>query len=204
MKIICAIDCGNEAQNAAITKLLADTVQSVTISTIVDDDCGFLFWTGSLTDEGAEVIRKTYGVLAVVSEIKFGPDDLSNASIYSEKHSNKKLPNSKPMQEQVERRDILVRQSQAITELAFISNPPKTQAIEDYLYYSAAGEGIIIYIIDSGLNPSHIEFNLGFVKDGSMPMAPPRRKLIMIPIRMGPALLLRLLGGYLGSRRKLH
>lgn len=173
MKVICAIDCGNEAQNAAKTKLLADTVQSVTISTIVDDDCGFLFWTGSLTDEGAEVIRKTYGVLAVVSEIKFGLDDLSNASIYSEKHRDKKLPNSKPMQEQVERCDILGRQSQAIAELAFISNPPKTRAIEDYLYYSAAGEGITIYIIDSGLNPSHIEFNLGVVKDGSMPIAPP-------------------------------
>lgn len=47
MKIIYALDCGNEAQNAAITKLLADTVQSGTIYIIVDDDCGILFWTGS-------------------------------------------------------------------------------------------------------------------------------------------------------------
>ena len=143
---------------------MADTVQSSTISTIVDDDCGILFWTGSLTDEGAEVKRKTYGVLVVVCEIKLRPDDLSDASIYSEKCSSKELPNSKPMQEQVEKRDILVRQYQAIAELAFISSPPKTQAIEDYLYYSAAGEGITIYIIDSGLNPSHTEFSLGVVK----------------------------------------
>lgn len=39
IKIIYALDCGNEAQNPAITKLLADTVQSGAISTIVDDDC---------------------------------------------------------------------------------------------------------------------------------------------------------------------
>lgn len=100
----------------------------------------------------------------VLSEIKLGPDDPPDASIYSEKRSSKNSPNSKPMQEQVEKRDILVRQSQAIAELALISSPPKTQAIEDYLYYSAAGEGITIYIIDSGLNPSHTDFSLGVVK----------------------------------------
>lgn len=125
---------------------------------------GFFSGPDLLTDEGAEVIRKTYGVLAVVTEIKLGPDDLSDASIYSEKRSNKKLPSSKPMQEQVEKRDILVRQPQAIAALAFISSPPETQAIEDYLNYSAAGEGITIYVIDSGLNPSHTEFSLGVVK----------------------------------------
>lgn len=58
MNFIYALDCENKAQNAALTKLLADTVQSGTISTIVDDDCGILFWTKSLTDGGAEVIRK--------------------------------------------------------------------------------------------------------------------------------------------------
>lgn len=50
IKIVYALDCGNEAQNAAITELLAATAQSGTISTIVDDDCGVLFWTGSLAD----------------------------------------------------------------------------------------------------------------------------------------------------------
>ncbi|MCJ1346209.1 hypothetical protein MMC31_004424 [Peltigera leucophlebia] len=164
MKIIYALECGNEAQNAAITKLLADTAQSGTISTIVDDDCGVLFWTGSLTDEGAEVMRKTYGVLAVVSDIALVLDDLSDASTQSEKRSDKKLPGSKPMQEQVEKRDILVRQPRTIPELAFISSPPETQAIADYVYYSAAGEGITIYIIDSGLNSLHTKFSLGVVK----------------------------------------
>lgn len=164
MKIIYALDCGNEAQNAAITKLLADTVQSGTISTIVDDDCGVLFWTGSLTDEEAEVIRKTYGVLAVVSDITLVPDDLSDNSIHSEKRSDKKLPGSKPMQEQVEKRDILVRQPKVVAELAFISTAPKDKFNVDYVYYSAAGEDITVYIIDSGLNPSHTEFSLGVIK----------------------------------------
>lgn len=164
MKIIYALDCGNEAQHAAISKLLTDTVQSGTISTIVDDDCGVLFWTGSLTDKGVEVMRKTYGVLAVVSDITLFPDDLSDASIHSEKRSDKTLPGSKPMQEHVEKREILVRQPQAMAELAFISSPPKTQAIADYVYYPGAGEGITVYIIDSGLNPLHTEFSLGVVK----------------------------------------
>lgn len=34
----------------------------------------------------------------------------------------------------------------------------------DYVYYSAAGEGSTIYIIDTGLNPLHPEFSLGVVK----------------------------------------
>lgn len=144
IKIIYALDCGNEAQNAAITKLLADTVQSGTISTIVADDCGVLFWTGSLTDEGAEVMRKTYGVLAVVSDIPLVPDELSDNSIHSEKRSDKKLEGSKPLQEKVEKRDILVRQPKAVAELAFISSAPKNEAIVDYMYYSAAGEGITV------------------------------------------------------------
>lgn len=163
-KIIYALDCGNEAQNTAITKLLADTVQSGSLSTILDDDCGRLFWTGSLTDEGAEVMRKTYGVLAVVSDITLAPDDLSDDSIHSEKRSDKKLPGFKPMQEQVEKLDFLVKQPQAIAELAFISSPPQTEAMVDYVYYSAAGEGSTIYIIDTGLNPLHTEFSLGVVK----------------------------------------
>ena len=32
-------------------------------------------------------------------------------------------------------------------------------------------------------------------KDGSMPMASPKRRLMMIPVRIGPALRLRSLGG---------
>lgn len=164
IKIIYALDCGNEAQNAAITKLLADTVQSGTISTIVDDDCGVIFWTGSLTDEGAEVMRKSYGVLAVVSDITLVPDDIPDTSIHSEKRSNKKRPGFKPMQEQVEKRDIFVRQTKAAAELAFISSAPKNEDIVDYVYYSAAGEGITVYIIDSGLNPLHTEFSLAVIK----------------------------------------
>lgn len=97
----------------------------VTISTIVDDDCGVLFRTGSVTDEGAEVMRKTYGVPAVVSDITLGLDDLSDSPIHSEKRSDKRLQGSKPLQEQVEKRDILVRQPKAVCRACLHFKCPK-------------------------------------------------------------------------------
>lgn len=109
-------------------------------------------------------MRKTYGVLAVVSDITLVPEDLSDSYIHSEKRRDKKLRVSKPLQEQVEKRDILVRQPKAVAELAFISSASKSEAIVDYMYYSAAGEGGTVYIIDSGLNPSHTEFSFGVIK----------------------------------------
>lgn len=49
---------------------------------------------------------------------------LSDKAIHSEKRSEKKLPGFKQMQEHVERRDIAVRQQNAVAELAYISSAP--------------------------------------------------------------------------------
>lgn len=53
-------------ENNAIENVLAEAVDPRSrISTIIDEDCGVVFWTSKRTDDGAEVLRNTYGVLAV-------------------------------------------------------------------------------------------------------------------------------------------
>lgn len=122
-----------------------------------------------------------------MSDITLVPDDLSDNSIHSEKRSDKKLPGSKPMQEQVEKRDILVGQPKAVADLAFISSAPRNVTIVNYVYTTAAGEGITVYIIDSDLH-------LVLSKDGSMPMASPKQRLMTIPVRHASKVAGRVLG----------
>lgn len=183
---------------------MADTVQSVTISTIVDDDCGVLFRTGSLTDEGAEVMRKTYGVPAVVYDITLVPDDLSDSPIHSEKRSDKKLQGSKPLQEQVEKRDIFGAATQgSLQSLPSFQVPPKRKPLS-ITCTTLRLEKVLPFRSSTGVSIHHTPNSvLVLSKDGSMPMASPKRRLMMIPVRMGLALRLRSLGGYLGLRRKL-
>lgn len=57
-RIIFARDCESHDQNTAIAVVLAQTVEASTeISTTVDDDYGVLFWTGKLSEEGADYMR---------------------------------------------------------------------------------------------------------------------------------------------------
>lgn len=70
-KISYPLDCAAAAQNTATRDILDKTVALGTeISTIWYDGCGVIGWTCELTEKGAEVLRKTVGVLEIVPDIQ--------------------------------------------------------------------------------------------------------------------------------------
>lgn len=182
IKIVYALDCGNEAQNAAIKKLLADTVQYGAISTIVDDDCGVLFLTGSLTDEGAEVMRNTYGVLAVVSDITLVPEDLSIVLFTAKSVEIKSFK-------------FLSRCKNKLRNVTFwCSNPRQLQSLPSFQVPQTVKplsitcttlllEKVLPFTSSTVVSIHHTPNSvLVLSKDGSMPMASPKRRLMMIPV----------------------
>lgn len=158
-RIIFARDCGNYAQNVAIGQLLTKTVYSGSISTVADDDCGVLFWAGDFTEESAEIIRKTNGVLGVESDIPLY--DTSNKGFGKVKSKER---HSGESENSVRKRDALTTQPPPVSaDLSFVSNPPNHVG-DGYVYYSAAGKGITVYVIDCGADALNKDFSSGVIK----------------------------------------
>lgn len=176
-RIIFARDCGNRVENAAVAAVLAQTVEAGTeISTTVDDDCGELFWTGKLTEEGVDSMRSKDGVLGVEDDVSVelagetakaqGGNSYHGAREGSPNEYERRSGSSKNMAiHQSQKRDTIIVQDALTTSesLAFVSTAPG-YPISRYFYYSAAGEGITVYVIDSGANPTHPEFRSGVIK----------------------------------------
>lgn len=159
-RIIFARDCGNDAQNTAIGQLLTKTVYSGSVSTVADDDCGVVFWAGEFTEESAERIRITNGVLGVEPDIPLY--DTSNRDFRQVKTKNKKR--SGESESDIRKRDTLITQPPPVsTDLSFVSNPPNHIG-DGYVYHSAAGEGINVYVIDTGADARNKDFSSGAIK----------------------------------------
>ncbi len=163
--IIYALDCKNSLQNTAITGTLAQTAQFGVFSTSADDDCGIRFWTGDLTEEGANTMRSTEGVLAVVPDLPMEPDETPPIETNT---WQKRSPNMyfADRRNRIERRDTLVKQTEgAYFDLPFVSTPPGSDSVVDgYSYFSSAGEGITVYVFDTGANPANDDFGSGAIK----------------------------------------
>lgn len=160
-RIIFARDCGDDAQNAAIGQLLANTVSSGSVSTIVDDDCGVVFWAGEFTEESAKTIRETNGVLGVEPDIPLS--DTSNKDFRKLK-TPKNRPGESGSESHIRKRDTLIIQPPPVsTDLSFVSDPPNHVG-DAYVYYSAAGKGINVYVIETGVDALNKEFSSGVIK----------------------------------------
>ena len=165
-KIIYTLDCADASQNVAIEGILAKTVQPGTkISRTVDDDCGVICWTGELTEEGVEKMRTIGGVLAVVPDVTVREEYTSTPYVPSQKRDESIHSGLVQERRPIMKRDTIVRQEGLTTfDLTFISTPEGISAEDcDYVYYSAAGEGTFVYVIDIGVEPSNSEFSLGVI-----------------------------------------
>lgn len=191
-RIIFARDCGNRAENAAVAAVLAQIVEAGTeISTTIDDDCGEIFWTGKLTEKGVDYMRSKDGVLGVEDDLPVeyagerataseaqahgrnsyhtaaGEGEGSTKNEYERASSASSIKKIMARRDKSQKRgDKIIVQSRATTSesLAFVSTAPGYKLSRNFFYYSAAGEGITVYIIDSGVNPTHPEFRLGVIK----------------------------------------
>lgn len=176
-RIIFSRDCGNQDQNAATAVVLAQTVEAGTeISTTVDDDCGVIFWTGKLTEEGADYLRSKDGVLGVEDDVpvELAGETASAQSGSFDHEAQKRDTNGHERRSgsikntaihHLQRRDTIIVQDPLTTSesLAFVSSAPG-YPVSHYVYYSAAGEDITVYVIDSGANPTNSEFTSGVIK----------------------------------------
>lgn len=167
-KIIYTINCADTSQNVAIAGILSKTVQSGTrISTIVDEDCGVICWTGELTEEGAKTMKGVGGVLAVVPDVIIHEDYISTPYVPSQK-GDESSPSGLVLDRRrlVKKRDTIVRQLYWHSlALSFVSTPEGSSAEDcDYVYYSAAGQQTFVYVVDTGADPSNSDFRSGVIK----------------------------------------
>lgn len=167
-KIIYTVNCADTSQNVAIEGILSKTVQSGTrISTILDDDCGVICWTGELTEEGAEEMRRLGGVLAVVPDVILHDEDyISKPYVPTQKRDDSSHSGLVLDRRKFVKREIIVRQTyRHSTALSFVSTPEGSSADDcDYVYYSAAGQQTTVYVVDTGVDPSNSEFRSGVIK----------------------------------------
>lgn len=166
-KIIYTVNCADTSQNAVIEEILFKTVQSGTrISTIFDDDCGVICWTGDLTEEGAEEMKKVGGVLGVVPDVILHEDYISTPYVPTQKGDESSHSALVLDRRHFVKRETLVRQKyrQSIA-LSFVSTPEGSSAGDcEYVYYSAAGQQTSVYVVDTGVDPSNSEFRSGVIK----------------------------------------
>ena len=166
-KIIYTVDCADTSKNAAIAGILSEAVQSgARISTILDDDCGVICWTGDLTEEGAEKMKRVEGVLAVVPDVIFREDYISTPYVPTQKRDESSHSGLTLDRRHLVKRDTIVRQTyRRSSALSFISTPEGSSAGDcDYVYYSAAGQHTFVYVVDTGADPSNSEFRSGVIK----------------------------------------
>lgn len=166
-KIIYTVNCADTSQNAAIEEILSKTVQPGTrISTILDDDCGIICWTGELTEEGLEEVERVGGVLAVVPDVILHEDYISTPYVPTQRRDESSHSGLVLDRRNFVKRETIVRQAyRPSIALSFVSTPEGSSAEDcDYVYYSAAGQQTFVYVVDTGVDPSNSEFRSGVIK----------------------------------------
>lgn len=148
-------------------------------------------------------MRKARGVLAVVPDTTLVPEDLSDNYVHSESVAIKSFKFLSRCKKNLRNLTFWCGNPRPLQILPSFQVPRKMKPtsitctnplLEKVLPFKSL---TVVSIYDT---PNSV---LVFSKDGYMPIASPERRL-MIPVRVGPALRLRSLGGYQESRRKLH
>lgn len=118
---------------------------------------GVLFWLVELTQENIDALRKLRAnVREVVASIPYHvPEAINNSPTEAEVRSAQKRSNPSKRRVRAE----VLKQADSATCLAFLSTPWGKKNSQSYAYSSPAGLGIRIFVLASGLNSHHSEFN---------------------------------------------
>ncbi|KAJ1565308.1 serine protease [Nowakowskiella sp. JEL0078] len=129
-------------------------------NTIIPESYIVIFKKGVSSDDAAKHYSQNYGIKRVYD---FG--DKSNFRGYSGKFTNEQLAEirSNPVVSAVQRDGIvyiskLKTQSGAPWGLSRLSNRQEIPEDRSYTYQSDAGEGVTAYIVDTGVNIRHVDF----------------------------------------------
>ncbi|MCJ1424804.1 Suppressor of the cold-sensitive snRNP biogenesis mutant brr1-1 [Sticta canariensis] len=144
--IIYASSCGDEMGNEALTATFTTQYQLNPDEIGRDDDCGIIFWVARLSENKVAEVRATPGVRDIVlnGPTVFGgvPRPRGSTSVLS-----------------LEKRGDEVIGEQSWYDLGFISTPPGAAVVGEYLYFASGGDGVEVYVVDSGAAATSPEFD---------------------------------------------
>ena len=169
--LVWASNCQARQANAAADSVLRamDSGFSTSIDPFCPDAGGESFWLARLSPEQAEIVRKqTTAVKSVVPDLKYDLDHLRPASattmrtkVPAQRKSSRRA--GKPRPEKVMRSEkrssqIVVEQNTDDLSLAFLSTSKGKINGFTYAYLEQAGEGSLVYLLDTGVNAEDNEF----------------------------------------------
>ena len=172
----------NDGPNLGIREALTALNLPVPYSVSEDPERGMAFCLAGLTKPEADQLRARQDV-DFVAEDSLAEDDTvyeisdngngyldHKTSSYGTRSVYEKLlmDYGTPAEEKLQKRSVIGIQRNAPSELVSLStSPSNSKSSQDYYYSSEdgeAGEGITVYVIDKGLEPSNDEFRRGSVK----------------------------------------
>lgn len=125
---------------------------------------GVAFWLANITPSQSEaLIQDAEAVRAVTANRPYKNDDLRR--VYSRANKERQAPAAEYPKSRLKKRDrmTVLKQSPADPSLAFLSSTRRPQSASKpqyaYSFFSYAGKGVRIYLIDSGLDFLNFEFD---------------------------------------------
>lgn len=162
------VDCGNTEQNGITAGIIGG--MDANFQTVRHADCGVedavFFWLAWLTPEQIESLNKNFeAVQSIMSNIKaesnpisvtpVGQSDIPDAS------NLQNAPLSQKRNHRVEKRvkvDVVQRETKD-PSLSFLSTAPLKEMDTKYSHLAPAGEGVTVYVVDSGLETQPLEIS---------------------------------------------
>lgn len=160
-QLVWPIRCLDNAQKAEIQNKLAqmDSGYLTSVDPSCKEDGGVLFWLTKLTKQQIEDIRQDPVVQLVVRNIPltFGQYSAGSGSTSDPASSKWDQPKKRELR--------LFKQDPVDQSLSFLSTPPakpnpwNSQQGGRYAYLENAGEGVQVYVIESGFHPAGSEYD---------------------------------------------
>ncbi|MCJ1471018.1 hypothetical protein MMC07_009666 [Pseudocyphellaria aurata] len=143
--IVYALSCADEMRNEALTGTFTTQYQMDPDEICRDDDCGIIFWVVRLSEDEVAEVRAMPGVRDMALN---GPT--VSGGVPRPRGSTSVLRSEKRADE--------VIGEQSWHDLAFISTPPGAAIAGEYFSFANGGDGVEVYVVDSGAVATSPEF----------------------------------------------
>lgn len=162
------VDCGNTEQNGITARIIGG--MDAKFQTVQHANCNVeeavFFWLAWLTPEQTESLNKDYeAVQSIMPNIKAESNPISvsplSQSDIPDAFNPQNAPLSKKRNSRVEKRvkvDVVQRETED-PSLSFLSTAPLKQMVTKYSHLAPAGEGVTVYVVDSGLETQPLEIS---------------------------------------------
>ena len=143
--IVYASSCADEMGNEALTGTFTTQYQLNPDEIGRDDDCGIIFWVMRLSEDEVAEVRAMPRVRGMV---------LNGRTV----SGGVPRPGGSTSVPSLEKRADEVIRQYAWEDLAFISTPPGAAIVGEYFSFASGGDGVAVYVVDSGAVATSPEF----------------------------------------------